>query len=198
MQSKNTVQIFGHSIISSIVKLFGKKNLLCFHDFFIYFYFYRCRDGYEGPFCDQCIRYPGCQHGKCNEPWTCHCEEGWGGLFCNQDLNYCTNNHPCKNGATCFNTGQGSYTCSCPPGWTGNSCETRITNECAHNLCINGGTCQGTGVNNYTCVCPLGFHGEHCELQAQTCSDLPCKNGANCIDTPNGYECKCTHGFTGN
>jgi len=157
----------------------------------------KCRDGWEGPSCTDCIRYPGCQHGTCNEPWKCDCQEGWGGLFCNQDLNYCTNNHPCKNGATCFNTGQGSYTCSCSPGWTGTKCETRITNECAHNMCINGGTCQGTGVNNYTCVCPLGFHGEHCELQAQTCSDMPCKNGANCVDTPAGYECKCNHGFTG-
>lgn len=40
MQSKNTVQIFGHSIISSIVKLFGKKNLLCFHDFFYLYIFF--------------------------------------------------------------------------------------------------------------------------------------------------------------
>ena len=40
MQSKNTVQIFGHSIISSIVKLFGKKNLLCFHDFLLIYIFF--------------------------------------------------------------------------------------------------------------------------------------------------------------
>jgi hypothetical protein len=56
---------------------------------------------------------------------------------------------------------------------------------------------QGTGVNNYTCVCPLGFHGVHCELQAQTCSDGPCKNGAYCEDTHSGYKCNCPHGYTG-
>ena len=112
-------------------------------------------------------------------------------------MNYCTNNQPCHNGATCFNTGQGSYTCSCSPGWTGTNCEIRITNECTHNLCTNGGTCQGTGVNNYTCVCPLGFHGVHCELTAQKCDDKPCKNGAYCVDTPAGYQCRCEPGYTG-
>ena len=77
-------------------------------------------------------------HGSCDKPHQCNCDEGWGGLFCNQDLNYCTNHRPCQNGATCCNTGQGSYTCSCPPGFTGKSCEQRISNECAHNPCVNG------------------------------------------------------------
>jgi hypothetical protein len=44
-------------------------------------------------------------------------------LFCNHDLNYCTNHKPCKNGGTCFNTGQGSYFCTCPAEYTGTDCE---------------------------------------------------------------------------
>lgn len=56
------------------------------------------------------------------------------------DLNYCTHHKPCMNGATCSNTGQGSYTCSCRPGFTGASCETQV-NECAGNPCRNGGSC---------------------------------------------------------
>lgn len=56
------------------------------------------------------------------------------------DLNYCTHHKPCKNGATCTNTGQGSYTCSCRPGYTGSSCEIEI-NECDANPCKNGGSC---------------------------------------------------------
>eukprot|EP00095_Tigriopus_kingsejongensis_P001629 maker-scaffold451_size166902-snap-gene-0.19 protein:Tk01629 transcript:maker-scaffold451_size166902-snap-gene-0.19-mRNA-1 annotation:"neurogenic locus protein delta-like" len=103
----------------------------------------RCKTGYEGPLCDKCILYPGCVHGSCEKPYQCLCDEGWGGLFCNQDLNYCTNHKPCRNGATCRNTGQGSYTCSCPPGYTGTNCESRISNECDHQPCLNGGTCQG-------------------------------------------------------
>lgn len=56
------------------------------------------------------------------------------------DLNYCTHHKPCMNGATCSNTGQGSYTCSCRPGFTGASCEIQV-NECAGNPCRNGGSC---------------------------------------------------------
>lgn len=40
--------------------------------------------GWQGRYCDQCIRYPGCLHGTCQQPWQCNCQEGWGGLFCNQ------------------------------------------------------------------------------------------------------------------
>lgn len=56
------------------------------------------------------------------------------------DLNYCTHHKPCLNGATCTNTGQGSYTCSCLPGFTGASCEIQV-NECSGNPCRNGGSC---------------------------------------------------------
>lgn len=60
------------------------------------------------------------------------------------DLNYCTHHKPCKNGATCTNTGQGSYTCSCRPGYTGSNCEIEI-NECDANPCKNGGSCTVSG-----------------------------------------------------
>lgn len=101
----------------------------------------KCRIGWQGPSCDECVRYPGCLHGSCLQPWQCNCQEGWGGLFCNQDLNYCTNHHPCQNGATCTNTGQGSYTCTCPPGFVGNNCEVEV-NECDSSPCRNGGSCS--------------------------------------------------------
>lgn len=87
------------------------------------------------------MRHPGCLHGTCTQPWQCVCKEGWGGLFCNQDLNYCTNHRPCANGATCTNTGQGSYTCTCRPGYGGTDCELEI-NECDCNPCKNGGSCN--------------------------------------------------------
>lgn len=102
---------------------------------------FRCHSGWKGRLCDECERYPGCLHGSCQKPWDCLCNEGWGGLFCNQDLNYCTNHKPCRNGGTCFNTGQGSYTCSCPPGFAGENCEQEL-NDCAHQPCLNGGTCK--------------------------------------------------------
>lgn len=57
------------------------------------------------------------------------------------DLNYCTNHKPCQNGASCTNTGQGSYTCTCRPGFTGKKCEIEI-NECDSNPCKSGGSCK--------------------------------------------------------
>uniref|UniRef100_A0A3Q3GWS1 Delta-like protein n=1 Tax=Kryptolebias marmoratus TaxID=37003 RepID=A0A3Q3GWS1_KRYMA len=156
----------------------------------------KCRVGFSGRYCDDCIRYPGCLHGTCQQPWQCNCQEGWGGLFCNQDLNYCTHHKPCLNGATCTNTGQGSYTCSCPPGYTGANCEIQV-NECSGNPCRNGGSCIDED-NGYKCTCPPGFYGNNCELSANTCADGPCLNNGRCVDNPEGgYFCQCTMGYAG-
>ncbi|XP_035007372.1 delta-like protein D isoform X1 [Hippoglossus stenolepis] len=156
----------------------------------------KCRVGFSGRYCDDCIRYPGCLHGTCQQPWQCNCQEGWGGLFCNQDLNYCTHHKPCLNGATCTNTGQGSYTCSCLPGFSGASCEVQV-NECSGNPCRNGGSCTDND-NGYKCTCPPGFYGNNCELSASTCADGPCFNGGHCVNNPEGgYFCQCPLGYAG-
>uniref|UniRef100_A0A669DPK4 Delta-like protein n=1 Tax=Oreochromis niloticus TaxID=8128 RepID=A0A669DPK4_ORENI len=156
----------------------------------------KCRVGFSGRYCDDCIRYPGCLHGTCQQPWQCNCQEGWGGLFCNQDLNYCTHHKPCLNGATCTNTGQGSYTCSCLPGYTGASCEIQVS-ECSGSPCRNGGSCTDND-NGYKCTCPPGFYGNNCELSANTCADGPCFNSGHCVDNPEGgYFCQCPTGYAG-
>ncbi|CAL8328628.1 unnamed protein product [Merluccius merluccius] len=112
------------------------------------------------------------------------------------NLNYCTHHKPCLNGATCSNTGQGSYTCSCRPGFSGASCETEV-NECAGNPCRNGGSCTDQE-NTYTCACPPGFYGKNCELSAMTCADGPCFSGGRCADNPDGgYYCQCPTGYAG-
>ena len=107
------------------------------------FFSSRCHEGWQGAQCTECKIYPGCVHGTCSAPWTCECKEGWGGQMCNKDLNFCTNNRPCHNGATCFNTGR-DYTCSCPIGFTGRNCEIRVVNKCDEFPCRNGGQCQVT------------------------------------------------------
>lgn len=56
------------------------------------------------------------------------------------DLNFCTHHKPCMNGATCTNTGQGSYTCTCRPGYTGVNCELEVR-HCDSNPCRNRGHC---------------------------------------------------------
>ncbi|KAI7800770.1 DeltaC [Triplophysa rosa] len=156
----------------------------------------KCRLGWQGPLCDECQRYPGCLHGTCSQPWQCTCKEGWGGLFCNQDLNFCTNHKPCRNDATCTNTGQGSYTCTCKPGFSGTNCEIE-TNECDSNPCKNGGSCNDL-VNDYSCTCPQGFYGKNCEISAMTCSDKPCFNGGTCLEKETGgYSCLCPPSYMG-
>ncbi|XP_041721294.1 delta-like protein 4 [Coregonus clupeaformis] len=156
-----------------------------------------CREGWQGPFCDECKKYPACKHGTCQQPWQCNCKEGWGGLFCDQDLNFCTHHRPCDNGATCMNTGQGSYTCTCPPGFTGVNCELELQ-ECDSNPCRNGGLCTNLDVG-YTCSCPQGFEGSHCEHSLLTCADSPCFHSGQCHQKDNGhsYICECPPGYTG-
>ncbi|ODM93782.1 Neurogenic locus protein delta [Orchesella cincta] len=155
-----------------------------------------CHSGWEGPYCSECVRYPGCKHGRCTNPWECNCEEGWGGLFCNQDLNYCTNHKPCRNGGTCFNTGQGSYTCACPVGFIGADCETR-SDGCT---CLNGGTCRENGTATF-CQCPEGWSGLNCEVASFSCDSTPspCANGGSCSEEPNSNQatCNCAPGFGG-
>ncbi|KAK2826165.1 hypothetical protein Q5P01_020379 [Channa striata] len=157
----------------------------------------KCRKGWQGLFCDVCKLHPSCKHGTCEEAWQCICKEGWGGIYCDQDLNYCTHHKPCANGATCLNTGHGSYTCTCLPGFTGVNCDSQVR-ECDSQPCHNGGHCLDSE-NGYRCVCPQGFEGTHCEHKMLTCADTPCFHGGKCRERDNGhsYVCECPAGYTG-
>lgn len=57
-----------------------------FNNSFLFFLLiFRCRPGWKGEFCDQCMPYPGCKYGYCNgAPWQCICETNWGGILCDQ------------------------------------------------------------------------------------------------------------------
>ncbi|XP_077397464.1 delta-like protein C [Festucalex cinctus] len=159
-----------------------------------------CREGWQGERCDECTRHPECVHGTCRQPWQCDCQEGWGGLYCDQDLNYCTNHKPCQNGASCTNTGQGSYTCACRPGFSGNNCEVQ-SNPCHSAPCRNGGSCKDLS-DGYVCVCPRGFSGPDCGTSAiLTCADEPCFNHGVCVTamaaSDGGYTCRCLPGYAG-
>ncbi|XP_072170703.1 uncharacterized protein [Diadema setosum] len=150
-----------------------------------------CDTGYGGTACDECDLYEGCDHGTCNAPGECNCLPGWGGLLCDTDLNYCTNNQPCQNGATCRNERPLGFRCYCKPGFTGTHCET--AEACP---CRNGGTCRN-GPNGNTCLCPAGYTGETCDDPVPRCDVQRCMNGGTCQDANDGYRCTCPAGYSG-
>jgi len=39
-----------------------------------------------------------------------------------------------------------------------------------------------------------GFSGPTCQTDMDECASTPCRNGAKCLDRPNGYECRCAEG----
>ncbi|XP_030896409.1 delta-like protein 1 isoform X2 [Leptonychotes weddellii] len=163
-----------------------------------YSYRFVCDEHYYGEGCSVFCRPrdDAFGHFTCGERGEKVCNPGWKGQYCTEHLNYCTHHKPCRNGATCTNTGQGSYTCSCRPGYSGANCETEI-DECGTSPCRNGGSCTDLE-NSYSCTCPPGFYGRICELSAMACADGPCFNGGRCSDNPEGgYTCRCPVGFSG-
>ncbi|XP_078145607.1 protein jagged-2-like [Centroberyx gerrardi] len=155
----------------------------------------KCNYGWQGPFCDECLPYPGCVHGTCNEPWQCTCEKNWGGLLCDKDLNYCGTNRPCKNGGTCMNTEPDEYNCACPDGYSGKNCEI-AEHACVSNPCASGGTCHEVP-SGFECHCPAGWSGPTCAKDTDECASSPCAQGGTCIDGENSFECLCPPQWTG-
>ena len=61
--------------------------------------------------------------------YTCTCGGNFTGRNCEIEINYCTENKPCFNGATCVpKKDRGTeYICQCPPGFAGVNCQTKTT-----------------------------------------------------------------------
>uniref|UniRef100_A0A8D2J8V4 Delta like non-canonical Notch ligand 2 n=1 Tax=Varanus komodoensis TaxID=61221 RepID=A0A8D2J8V4_VARKO len=153
-----------------------------------------CDPGWEGDYCEQCVRMPGCSHGTCHQPWQCICQSGWA------DVHICEHQTPCQNGAQCVYDRDGEYSCLCLEGFHGKDCELK-TGPCekAGSPCKNGGLCQDKNgfASNYTCKCLAGFIGAHCEIDIDDCLMRPCANGATCLDGMNRFSCQCQPGFEG-
>ncbi|KAM8946973.1 protein delta homolog 2 [Pelodytes ibericus] len=160
----------------------------------------RCDPGWEGMFCEDCVRMPGCVHGSCHQPWQCMCHEGWAGKFCNKDLHVCEHANPCHNEAECVSEPEGDYSCICPESFHGKNCELkRGPCEIARFPCLNGGICQDERGYSDTlvCRCLAGYMGRLCETDVNDCLMRPCANGATCHDGVNRFSCECPLGFQG-
>ncbi|CAG9799143.1 unnamed protein product [Chironomus riparius] len=161
----------------------------------------RCKLGFYGENCEQCIPLPGCQNGICHNPFECKCVKGWRGVFCNEPIcredchpthGYCENAGECKcrigwTGKNCrdcqilpgcmHGTCTNPFECQCLPGWTGFLCDRAI---CNLNCNKQSGYCTKPG----TCRCKVGWIGNNCS----ECHPYPgCKNG-NCTRP---WECNC-------
>lgn len=163
----------------------------------------RCRQGWKGVNCDECLTKPGCHHGFCVQPWQCICLPGWSGAFCNHELDYCSSHVPCQHGATCRNDGHGGYTCECDEGFSGTNCE-RDERDCRHHqrTCLHHGTCQyNAGVERYECQCAGGRVGARCQsMSGCHRHQQPCHNGGVCSTEQSALDagrCLCPSGFTG-
>uniref|UniRef100_A0A673MRX8 Protein delta homolog 1-like n=1 Tax=Sinocyclocheilus rhinocerous TaxID=307959 RepID=A0A673MRX8_9TELE len=159
----------------------------------------RCRAGWRGAACDQCVPSPDCVHGACEEPGQCICERSWTGARCDRDVHQCSSK-PCSGNSTCVETGGGGggggYVCLCPLGFTGDSCQLK-KGPCSPNPCVNGGRCVRRDPT-YTCVCPAHFSGPVCNVSLSVCSSDRCVNGGTCFnDTHGRIRCVCPHRFTG-
>lgn len=63
----------------------------------------RCKVGWTGPNCTECVPYPGCAHGTCRRPWECRCQTGWAGDLCEEKLTFCDHHsNICENNGTCI------------------------------------------------------------------------------------------------
>merc|ERR1719320_2013137 len=112
----------------------------------------RCRLGYQGEGCRECVAYPGCVNGDCAEPYDCNCKPGWRGHLCDQPevelAGDGVRGGRCQpvGSFVCMNRGEdecqyygngtmvGQPECKCRPGYGGTWCEqqqpdTADTNE---------------------------------------------------------------------
>ena len=128
---------------------------------------------------------------------NCKCVNFYSGDFCSI-LPPCERNaNPCKNRATCTNTGTKAedYTCDCSHGYWGENCDNEpgcVINPCKNGFCLNVKNSNG----ERTCDCDPGYFGIDCDINP--CDSNECQNDFVCNVISDGvYECQCQNGFSG-
>ena len=164
---------------------------------------------------------PNCVHGVCKNTIggaVCVCTPGSGfeGSLCNTDIDDCSRLDPCKNGATCTDSGNKphTYSCACVDGWQGNTCAEDV-DDCESNSCDHG-TCAdpGDGTGKFMCRCDSGWDGDTCDTDVDECGcgkvNETCSFDRNivlnefgdchrlwatCENKLGSHKCECKNGF---
>ncbi|XP_078377926.1 uncharacterized protein LOC144661094 isoform X1 [Oculina patagonica] len=171
-------------------------------------------DNAQGRCCAFPFVYGGVTYNSCTKVahsrlW-CSLTAKYSGQWANC-VNPCTNN-PCKNGATCTVTGDDTYSCQCPDEFNGQNCETKIpcppgkkTDNAQGRCCafpfVYGGvtynSCTKVAHSRLWCSLTAKYSGQWANC-VDECASSPCKNGASCKTTADGYSCQpCPAGWNG-
>jgi hypothetical protein len=108
--------------------------------------------------------------------------------------------HPCKNAATCVQSGTIAFSCICSRGWGGSTCEVNI-NGCEKKRCGDHGTCIDKHPNDFSgefsCVCDKDWTGDTCNKQKSICERTICSNNSECKEVDGVGLCVCPLGVSG-
>lgn len=162
---------------------------------------HRCRPGWEGNNCDQCVTHVACKHGKCrSRPWECVCEDGYGGPMCDRG------NKDDDKRQRYFLTQTFVYL-FINKFFRLFSLSVRDSdlNFCGRNSpCSNYAVCHNTGESPdfYRCVCPEGYGGADCSQAVDPCQDpssqrRQCLNDGECFNNNGTAQCRCASGWSG-
>jgi hypothetical protein len=169
-----------------------------------------CGDtGYTGDLCDTLVQ--NCEETPCSNgsectnvgaSRTCDCTgTGYMGTDCNVDIDECDDD-PCDPLTDCTNSAGGFSCTNCPSGYTGNG-ESGCSDvdECRTNNgdCDALTTCTNTTGSRNCGTCPSGYtgNGESGCTNVNDCAGSPCKNGGDCQDEVNAFDCTCSSPWSG-
>ncbi|XP_037637288.1 hyaluronan-binding protein 2-like isoform X1 [Sebastes umbrosus] len=116
-------------------------------------------------------------------------------LFDIQEPEGLCNPNPCRNNGVCEEKDKRKFKCDCPIPFKGKKCQ-KGPKHCKKGRCGRG-ECVLTSIPPYyECKCKEPFQPPRC-VHMSLCEPNPCRNGGQCINDGNDFECECPLGFRG-